>query len=85
MRLRYTGTRPVSFTSIGVEVEPGDEFDVPDDIAEAFSRRTDLEIVAAPEPAPAKAVRRAAKADPEPEPAPVEAAPTEALATPEEG
>ena len=47
MLLRYTGVLPVTFVSIGREVVPGDEFEVPDVGAEAFTSRIDVETVAA--------------------------------------
>ena len=43
MRLRYSGSGPVSFVAIGVEVLPGAEFDAPDDIAPRLLARTDVE------------------------------------------
>jgi hypothetical protein len=58
--LRYTGPGPVLFTSIGLEVAPGDEFEVPDEGAEAFTRRADIEAAAPERPAKAK---RAARTD----------------------
>lgn len=60
MRFRYTGPLPVTFPTIGVEVEPGDEFEVPDLAAPGFAARADLEAL--PDPKPPRA-RRAAKAD----------------------
>lgn len=48
MLLRYTGPGPVLFTSIGVEVDTGTEFEVPDEDAAGFTRRADVEQVAAP-------------------------------------
>lgn len=62
MRLRYTGPWPVSFPALGLEVEPGTEFDAPDQLAEGLLRRPDIE--AAP-PAPSPKARRRAK-DPDP-------------------
>lgn len=51
MRLRYTGPVTTEFydgeRSLG-EVAPGGEFDVPDELAERFTRRGDIEEVAAP-------------------------------------
>lgn len=47
MKLRYTGPLTVTFHTAGVgEVEPGAEFTVPDDLAESFTRRSDVEEVA---------------------------------------
>lgn len=46
MKLRYTGPDTISFLTAGVgEVEPGAQFTVPDEIAEAFTRRADVEEV----------------------------------------
>lgn len=59
MLLRFTGTQPVTFPSIGAEVFPGDEFEVPDDIAGAFTARADIDPAATTAPRarrPAKAV-----------------------------
>ena len=47
MLLRYTGQLPVTFTSIGLEVVPGDEFEVPDEVAAAFAVRADIQAAAA--------------------------------------
>lgn len=45
-RFRYTGTHATVFITGGVgEVQPGDTFEVPDDIAEQFSRRDDVKSV----------------------------------------
>jgi hypothetical protein len=47
VKLRYTGPLTVTFHTAGVgEVEPGAEFTVPDDLAESFTRRSDVEEVA---------------------------------------
>jgi hypothetical protein len=44
VRLRFTGAAPVSFQAAGLgEVEPGDEFHVPDERAEGWLRRPDIE------------------------------------------
>lgn len=44
MRLRYTGTHAVTFISGRVgAVEPGGEFDVPDEDADRFLSRPDVE------------------------------------------
>lgn len=46
MKLRYTGPNTITFLTAGVgEVEPGAEFTVPDDSAEVFTRRADIEEV----------------------------------------
>lgn len=42
VRLRYTGTHPQAFTEAG-HLEPGDEFEVPEDQAERYLRRPDIE------------------------------------------
>lgn len=63
MKLRYVGVTPITFITEGVgEVEPGDEFSVPDELASAFLSRADVEEVAedeaekveAEEPKPAR-------------------------------
>jgi len=72
VRLRYIGTSQISFQSLGLTVEPGEEFDAPDEVAEGYTRRADVEAVKAPtEPKPVKkaAAGKAATApaaDPEP-------------------
>jgi hypothetical protein len=46
VRVRYVGAHPITFTAYGIgSVEPGDEFEVPDEVATAFTSRTDLEKV----------------------------------------
>lgn len=64
MRLRYAGQLPVTFTVLGLEVLPGDEFEIDDErTAGVLLRRADVEEVP---PAPvrrAKAVKQAAPAD----------------------
>lgn len=47
MKLRYTGPIATTFITarVGV-VEPGGEFEVPDEMAEQFTRRPDIEQVA---------------------------------------
>lgn len=68
MRLRYIGTSPISFQSLGIDVEPGEEFDAPDEVANGYTRRADVEAVdAADEPKPAKK-SAAGKSKPDPEP-----------------
>ena len=71
MKLRYTGPFTVTFHTAGVgEVEPGAEFTVPDELADAFTARNDVEVVVEPvKPASRK------KAAPEPPPENVEALP----------
>lgn len=47
MRLRYVGATPTTFITGSVgSVEPGDEFNVPDELASAFQARADVEEVA---------------------------------------
>ena len=49
MKLRYTGPVTVTFHTAGVgDVEPGAEFTVPDELADAFTARSDIEEVAEP-------------------------------------
>lgn len=49
MKLRYTGPLTVTFHTAGVgEVGPGAEFTVPDELAESFTRRNDVEEVTEP-------------------------------------
>jgi hypothetical protein len=44
--LRYTGNGPTTFSDLRIGmVEPGDVFGVPDDQAEAYTRRADIEVV----------------------------------------
>lgn len=57
MRLRYTGSFPVSFSSIGVEVHPGSEFSVPDDDAPAYLTRSDVVAVEIPKPVAEKPLK----------------------------
>lgn len=45
MRLRYTGSIPVTFTTVVGEVEPDAEFDVPDEDAPMYISRPDIEQV----------------------------------------
>lgn len=45
MRLVYNGPQPVSFVSLGIELSPGEEFDVSDAEAESFLPRLDVEEV----------------------------------------
>ena len=49
MKLRYTGPVTVTFHTAGVgEVEPGAEFTVPDELADSFTQRNDVEEVVEP-------------------------------------
>jgi hypothetical protein len=58
LRLRYLGAIPTTFVTLGLEVQPGDEFDVDDATASAFTARADVEAVDPP-----KSPRRKTKAD----------------------
>lgn len=58
MRLRYLGQTPTTFVTLGLEVAPGEEFDVDDSAAAGLLGRAD--IIAADPPKP---VRRKAKDD----------------------
>lgn len=62
MLLRYVGVQATTFMTVG-ELQPGVEFDVPDDQAEGFLRRADVEEAppSAPPPQPAAKPRKAAK------------------------
>lgn len=79
MRLKYVGQHPTTFRDAELPsgalvrvgyLSPGDEFGVPDEIAEPFLRRAD--IIEAPDGAPPedKAPRKVRSAPPEPEAAP---------------
>lgn len=57
MRLRYLGSTPTTFAVLGLEVAPGDEFDVDDSAAAAYTARADVEAVDPPKS------RRKSKAD----------------------
>jgi hypothetical protein len=60
VRLRYVGAQPTTFITLGVEVEPGDEFEVPDDAAHGLLARADIEEVAAPSTPRRKAAKASA-------------------------
>jgi hypothetical protein len=81
VKLRYTGPDTVTFLTAGVgEVEPGAEFTVPDELAEAFLRRGDIEEVSEDSPVKPSQKKKPAmefspKPLPEPEPAPADAVP----------
>lgn len=78
MKLRYTGPVTVTFHTAGVgEVEPGAEFTAPDEFAEAFMQRSDVEEVAEPvvKPAGRKKAAPVQDAEPEPLPEPADATP----------
>lgn len=46
MKLVYNGSVAASFTAIGAELNPGDTFFVPDELAESFLQRPDIEVAA---------------------------------------
>lgn len=48
MRLRYAGQAPVTFVALGLEVDPGDEFEVDDVEAQRLLARADVEEVQPP-------------------------------------
>lgn len=53
--LHYTGTEEIVFMTGNVgPVEPGADFDVPDDLAEAFLTRSDVEPAGDPPARPPK-------------------------------
>lgn len=56
MRLRYTGAQATTFMSVG-EFQSGDVFTVPDEQAEGFLRRPDVEEAPDPEPEPGPAAK----------------------------
>lgn len=57
MLLRYVGPHPITFADPRVgEVTPGQEFETPDDLADSFTSRADVEQV---EAAPAPRTRKA--------------------------
>jgi hypothetical protein len=45
MRLRYAGALPVTFVALGLEVEPGTEFEVDDVAGQRLLARADVEEV----------------------------------------
>ena len=45
MRLRYIGAVPVTFVALGLEVEPGAEFEIDDAEAQRLLARADVEQV----------------------------------------
>jgi len=45
-RLVYNGSVAASFMAIGSELQPGDKFTVPDELAESFLQRPDIEAAA---------------------------------------
>jgi hypothetical protein len=81
VRLRYLGSAPTTFVALGLEVEPGDEFDVDDSTAPGLVGRGDIVAVDPP-----KTPRRKAKPDDSAQPsAPVPAGDApDSTVTPEE-
>lgn len=70
MKLRYTGPLTVTFHTAGVgEVEPGAVFTVPDELADVFTRRSDVEVVIEVEDKSTKLTKK--KVDPEDKPDPL--------------
>lgn len=54
MRVRYTGANPTAFVALGREVQPGEEFPIPDDAADGYLARQDIKPVAPKKPPAAK-------------------------------
>ena len=70
--LRYIGERPTTFSDLRIGiVETGDVFGVPDDQAEPYTRRADIEVVESAE----SATEAPKPEDETPEPGPADAAP----------
>lgn len=76
-KLVYNGSVTTSFVAIGAEVSPGDEFTVPDELAESFLQRPDIEPATehdlaepddVPPPVPAKVTTTKKSDQPAPEP-----------------
>lgn len=79
--LRYTGEYPTTFAEFRIGmVEPGDEFGVPDDQAETYTRRADIEVVESAESATEAPKPEDDTPEPEPAGAAPEAAPEPAVA-----
>lgn len=69
MKLRYTGPAPTTFMTHGVgEIDTGSEFEVPDDEAQSFLARPDVEPVAESP----RALTKGRKQDPQVLPAPAD-------------
>lgn len=72
LKLKYTGSVTASLMGINAELNPGDTFSVPDDMAESFLQRSDMEIavecpvVEAEDPKPEAATKPKKTAQPEP-------------------
>lgn len=88
--LKYIGQQPTSFRDAVLPsgalvrvgwVEPDQEFSVPDEVAESFTRRADV-IEAPTDPAPVKAAKGAAKAPAEAPVSDAQPKPSEAAETP---
>ena len=62
MRLRYTGALPTTLIGVG-SLDPGDVFEVPDDQAERWTRRADVEEAPAETP-PTKSRKALKSTDP---------------------
>lgn len=78
MRLRYTGSVPVTFATAVGEVQPDAEFDVPDDQSEAYLGREDIaEVVQEDVPAPDESVPTAPRTRKTAKPDAADAAPSE--------
>lgn len=43
-KLVYNGSVATSFVAVGAELQPGQEFLVPDELAESFLQRPDIEL-----------------------------------------
>lgn len=48
MRLRYTGRRPVTLMTLGLDLEPGAEIELPDAEGVRFAARPDFDTLDAP-------------------------------------
>lgn len=76
VRLVYKGQVTASFLGINTELNPGDVFTVPDDLAESFLQRSDVEaaadhsmaepedLVSEPTPEPVAKSKKAAQSEP---------------------
>lgn len=66
--LRYTGNGPTTFSDLRIGmVEPGDVFGVPDDQAEPYTRRADIEVVEVAEATPEAATEPQSAPEPQDE------------------
>ncbi len=65
MKLLFAGQQPVSFVRLGVEVAPGEVFEVPEEVGAALLGRADvLPVPEDPPPVRRRASKSAAPADP---------------------